>query len=337
MANTHDIARLAGVSQTTVSRVLRADPAVHPETRQRVLDVLTATNYRPNALARAMKTHQTGSIGVVVSRITYPLYPELLQLIGAELTQAGKQMVVWEASVSGEQAAYNAARQNLVDGIIFLTATPQTQSLYTAVRDQIPVVVVNRLVENCACDQVSSDNVGGAWQAAEYISQHGRRKVAIITCAPGPSTQRDREAGFRQGLAHHGLALQPGAVLSGIPLSYQGGLIAIRQLLQGDAPPDTVLCTNDLIALGAIDGARSYGVRVPQDLWVIGYDDIEQASWDAFDLTTVRQPLALMAHQGIQRLLARLSDRSLPHSTQLIKDTLVIRGSTAHAGTTATG
>jgi LacI family transcriptional regulator len=322
------VARLAGVSQTTVSRVLADHPGVRPETRSKVLRALAETNYQPNAMARAMKTSQTGSIGVVVARLSNPLYPAMLQVIGAQLARAGLRMVVWDSEHGGEQPASIALRQGIVDGVILTTATTTSPFLRDAMNSRTPVVLVNRTVAGCACDQISSDNAGGAARIARYLLGCGRR-IALIGGSPEPSTIRERERGFRAALAREHASLPLQLYQRVDTFSHASGREAILRLLDLAAPPDAVFCANDVIALGAIDGARSRGLRVPEDLWVVGYDDIEMASWDAYDLTTVRQPLEEMARLATELLAGRMREPGRTAGTHCLPNDLVIRGSTA--------
>lgn len=323
------VARLAGVSQATVSRVLADHPGVRPETRSKVLRALAETNYQPNAMARAMKTSQTGSIGVVVARLSNPLYPAMLQVIGAQLARAGLRMVVWDSEHGGEQPASVALRQGIVDGVILTTATAASPFLRDALDSRTPVVLVNRTVEGCPCDQVSSDNAGGAARIARYLLGCGRRRIALIGGLPEPSTIRGRERGFRAALAREHMPLPLQLYQRVDTFSHASGREAILRLLDLAAPPDAVFCANDVIALGAIDGTRSRGLRVPEDLWVVGYDDIEMASWDAYDLTTVRQPLEEMARLATELLAGRMREPGKTAGTYCLPNDLVIRGSTA--------
>ena len=322
------VARLARVSQATVSRVLADHPSVRPETRSKVLRALAETNYQPNAMARAMKTSQTGSIGVVVARLSNPLYPAILQVIGAQLACAGLRMVVWDSEQGGEQPASIALRQGIVDGVILTTATATSPFLRDTMHSRTPVVLVNRTVEGCDCDQISSDNAGGAARIACYLLGCGRR-IALIGGSPEPSTIRERERGFRTTLAREKAPLPLHLYQRVDTFSHASGREAVLRLLDLAAPPDAVFCANDVIALGAIDGARSRGLRVPEDLWVVGYDDIEMASWDSYDLTTVRQPLEEMARLATELLLGRMREPGRKAGTHCLSNDLVIRGSTA--------
>ena len=324
----HDVARLAQVSQATVSRVLRKDPKVRPETRERVLRVLAETRYEPNAAARAFRTNRSGSIGVVVARLSYQLYPAMLEAIGSQLARLGQRMIVWDSEHGGDAVASRALRQGIVDGMILTAATQESEFLREVPAQSFPVVMVNRTVDEYDCDQVSSDNIDGGRRVAEYLVACGRQRIALIAGIPRASTIRHREQGFREALAALGVELPPHYVYRSETFSHASGVQAVTRLMELASPPDAIFCVNDVLAMGAMDGARVRGARLPDDLWLVGYDDIAIGSWGAYDLTTVRQPMDLMVAQTIELLLARIADRESPARHVCLPNELVIRGST---------
>ncbi len=324
----HDVARLAGVSQATVSRVLRQNPKVRPETRDRVLRVLAETRYEPNAAARTFRTNRSGSVGVVVARLSYQLYPVMLEAIGAQLARLGQRMIVWDSEHGGDLPASRALRQGIIDGVILTASTRESEFLKDIVSPQAPVVLINRTVDDYPSDQVSSDNIGGGQRVAEYLLRNSRQRIALIGGVPRASTIRDRERGFREALQRAGVALPPHFYERSETFSHASGQEAATRLLELGTPPDAIFCVNDVLALGAIDGARALGVRVPENLWVVGYDDIELASWGAYDLTTVRQPMEQMVAHAIDLLLAKIANRDKPLEHKCFPNELVIRRST---------
>ncbi len=325
----HDVGRLAGVSQATVSRVLRGDPRVREETRARVLRVLAETRYEPNAAARAFKTSRTGSVGVVVARLSYQLYPAMLEAIGAQLVRRGLRMVVWDAGHEGDGPAARALRQGIVDGVILTAATHESAFLRDVAAPDAPVVLLNRTVDGYPSDQVSSDNLSGGERVADYLVGNGRERCALIGGVPRASTIRHREQGFRAGLVRAGIELAPHYRQQSDAFTHANGRDCARRLLELGHPPDAIFCVNDVLAAGAVDGARALGVRVPEDLWIVGYDDIELASWGAYDLTTVRQPMDEMISHAIDALTGRIAEPDKPLSHRVFANELVIRSSTA--------
>lgn len=277
MVTSRDVAEAAGVSQATVSRVLQNSDKVTPATRQRVLRAMELIGYAPNAPARAMKTRRTGSIGVVVASITNPFYPEVLEALSEQLARVGQRMILWKSEGPGDRTALDAIRQGLVDGVVFTTVTSKSAALYEALHRRAPVVLVNRGVVGLPCDQVTSDNIGGSRAVAEYLVRSGHRRIGFVAGPPLPSTAVERERGFREGLLARGVPLADELCRPG-DFSHGSGHAAMRSLLALPDPPTAVFCANDLTAFGAIDGARSAGRLEPDDVWLIGYDDVRMAS-----------------------------------------------------------
>jgi len=324
----HDVARAAGVSQSTVSRVLREDTRVNAEIRERVLRALDETGYTVNAAARAFRTNRTGAIGVVVARLTNPIYPAMLDLIAARLATLGHRMIVWNAEHGGDMQAAQALRQGAVDGVMLTATTGESTFVREIASAAAPVVLINRTLEGYPADQVSSDNYDGGRRVAEYLVRCGRRRIALIGGAQHASTIRERERGFRDALDAAGAPLAPHYFERTQAFSHASGHEAMLRLLELAVPPDAIFCVNDVLALGAIDGARAARASVPGDVWVVGYDDIELASWGAYDLTTVRQPLADMVLAATDLLLARIGDPARELQKRTFGNELVIREST---------
>ncbi|MEV0703555.1 LacI family DNA-binding transcriptional regulator [Saccharopolyspora sp. NPDC050389] len=310
------------------SRVLQGSDKVAPETRERVLTAMKEAGYRPHAAARTMRTRRTSTVGVVVADITNPFYPQLLEAVGQALDAAGQRMVLWNAPDPGGTSALRALDEGTVDGLIFTTVTEGSEQLADALRRGDPIVLLHRGLDSLDCDQVTTDNLAGGRAVADYLVATGHTRIGFLRGPELPSTSRHQERGFRDRLAELGRPLAA-------ELTAQGGFAhdvarsAMRELLSQENPPTAVFCANDLTALGAVDGAVSLNRRVPEDVWVIGYDDIAMTSWDSYDITTVRQPIAEMARTAVRLLLERLDDRSLPPRKQEFPSELVIRGSTA--------
>ncbi|MCR4470462.1 LacI family DNA-binding transcriptional regulator [Burkholderia sp. SCN-KJ] len=326
----HDIARRAGVSQPTVSRVLTGNDRVNPEARSRVLAAARELKYRPNGNARAMRTSRTGNVGVVVSRLTNPLYPEMLEAIGQHLTSHSLRMVMWSTDELDERIAIDAMYESLVDGVIMTTATDASSRLYETLQLNAPVVLINRSVERWPCDQVTSDNCEGGALVAHHFVEAGRQRIGLMGGPAAASTIRERQSGFRLRLDSMGATLPPTHCIDVKTFSYQQGFAAAKELLgRARQRLDAVFCVNDILAIGAMDAARSLGLSIPGDLWVVGYDDIEQASWESFNLTTVRQPLGAMADQTIRFLLDRMAGHEGVPRRRSLPNELIVRASTS--------
>lgn len=322
-----DLARLAGVSQSTVSRVLTNSPRVNAETRARVLKVLQKMNYTPNALARAMKTGRTGTIGVFMSRVTSPFHSALLDLIGRRLSSLGLHMILWNVEHDLSRTATQIIHQRLVDGFIFTSATYGSTLHEIAISSGTPTVLLHRGIKGLSCDQVLGDNRKGAWDIGKYLVDAGHKRIGLVT-APGlMSTGGERDGGFRTALADAGITMPPSYVVEG-RFSHSDGHAAARRLLALKNPPTAIFAITDVLAFGVLDGARSLDVTVPDDLWVTGFDNTDMASWESFDLTTVDQPVAAIVDSGIDLLQRRISDPSLQPTVTRLPCRIVVRGST---------
>jgi LacI family transcriptional regulator, galactose operon repressor len=300
-----DIAREAGVSQTTVSRVLNGDPRVAKSTRKRVVDAIERRGYTPNAIARGLVTSRTNLVGVVISDIMNPFYPELLEAIVAQLSEHGLKTVFSNASGQPEDVYTRLLVEQRVDGMIVTSALLDSATVRRLAEQRFPIVLANRYVDGVECDTVSGDNRGGARAAAEHLLELGHERIAILVGHPQSSTSRDRFSGFREAVEEAGIELDPALVRPG-GYRYDAAYAETLRLFELAAPPTAVFCLNDLMAFAALNAARSARVAVPEDLSVIGFDDIRMSSWQAFELTTVRQPLAEMARTSVDLLAQRV-------------------------------
>ena len=331
-----DLARLAGVSQSTVSRVLSNSPRVNAATRARVLKVLRETNYTPNAVARAMKTGRTDAIGVIMSRITSPFHSAMLDLIGRRLCELGLQMILWNVEHDPTEATSQILQQRLVDGFIFTSATFDSQLHRAALASGTPTVLLHRGIDDLSCDQALGDNWQGAWKLGRYFGNAGHTNIGLVTSPLTVSTARDREQGFRAALEEIGISIPKRNVVVG-GFTHQDGHTAARVLLSRPNPPTAIFAITDVLAFGVLDGARSLGVKVPDDVWVAGFDNTDMASWEAFDLTTVDQPVRAIVDTGIDLLRRRIDDPDAEPVVRKLPCELVIRGSTAHTPATPAG
>ncbi|MDV7090898.1 LacI family transcriptional regulator [Rhodococcus sp. IEGM 248] len=328
MATSRDVARIAGVSQATVSRAL-SNGKVSAATRKKIMEAAASVGYVPNLGARAMKTGRVETIGVVVADLTNPFYPEILGALTEYLDKAGQKVTLWNSDGPGNDAALEAINAGSIDGIIFTTVTEASAPLRAALAKRSPVVLINRVVETLQCDQVASDNATGGSAIADYLLANGHTEIALIGGPPAASTARDRTRGFTQRLLESGAPLRADRIVEGTSFSHDYGYTATKTLLESPDRPTAIFCSNDLIAFGALDAARAVKVAVPEDLWIVGYDDIAMGAWPAFDLTTMHQPTRTMAEAGAEALLERIENPDAPYKTLTFRSHLVPRGSTA--------
>jgi LacI family transcriptional regulator len=326
MVTSRDVARIAGVSQATVSRVMSAPGSVAPATLSRVQTAMRQLGYTPHAGAQLMRTNKAKTVGVVVNDLANPFYSEALDELTRFFNSAGFRVVVWNAGSGSHQDALRAISEYAVDGVVFTTATARSLELQTAVAQHRPVVLINRDVEDVDCDKVLSDNEKGGAQLADFLTEHGRTSVAFIGGDLDASTSRDRERGFYKAMESHGHQVPENLRFRG-NFSHEVSAQIAQRLFDRAMPPEAVVCANDFMAFGVLDVLRNRG-RTANECWVLGYDDVEMASWHSFSLTTVRQPSREMTAVGAQMLLDRLLHPAAPSQRVSFPPQLIVRGST---------
>lgn len=326
----NDIARELKISQSTVSRALRGDPRVAPATRARVLAAAERLRYTPNLAARSLLTRRTSTIGVVVSDITNPFYPELVEILHNEFALAGYRTILLNERTDAQLERYvdGLVRGRSVDGLVYASALLGAPLVGLA-NPELPVVLLNRAIDGREVDTVVSDNRAGGRMAAEMLVSCGHRRIALIGGPENTSTARDREAGFIEQLEAMGVPFDPSLRRVG-RYTHQNGYQWTLELTTRHPACTAVFAGNDVVAFGVLDAARRLGIAVPGRLSVVGFDDIDMARWEAFNLTTVRQPLAEMAREAALLLLERVgASEPLPARTRIFPVSLVRRGTVA--------
>jgi len=325
-----DVARLAGVSRSAVSRTFTPGAYVSEATREKVMQAATALSYRPNALARSLTTLQSGLVGVVTTSLENPFYAGLTNTLTRLLQEQGYGVFL----VVSEAATFDSQIERLlsyrVDGAILAAAPLSSTSAFELQRYGRPVVLVNRYLNQDNISSVSGDNVGGGAAIADLLAKGGHKRVAYLAGEGGESSNRDRRRGFTDRLAKYGIALY--AEESGL-FRHDIGVVAARKLLSLSPPPDAIFCANDVMAMAAVEVARAeFNLRIPQDIAIVGYDNTDQGGWPPYRLTTVDQNLDAMARAAIELLVRKLasSDTTVDHA--LVPYTLLERETTRKTG-----
>ncbi len=320
-----DVAKLVGVSQSTVSRALRDDPAIPIATRARIRHAAARLGYVPSQRGRSLATRSTGHIAVLVSDLGNPFYTEAIQRLHAAFAKTGHRLVVL-ADPSNGLLQPAELLDGSFDGAILATSLLGSTLPLVLQERGLAVVMFNRTLDSAVLDVCVSDNTAGARMAADELVELGHRRFGAIFGPPDTSTGRDREAGFRAGLAASGLTLDDELVSHG-PFSEANGRIRMLELLGHGKPPSAVFCGSDVIAIGALNAARSMQRNVPEEISVVGFDDIAAAGWNVVDLTTVRQNLPGMADAAAQLLLSRVEDIDRAPRRVVVPTQFVRRGS----------
>lgn len=330
----HDVARLAGVSQPTVSRALRDDSRVSAATREKVEKAARALNYVPSEAGRSLSTRATRRVGVIVTDLTNPFYPHVIAPLHDELQRLGYRMMLLTER-SDEAVAEEQLLEQSLDGVVLTTATTESRLPAQLDRRDMPYVFLNRDTGQQGDYGSVVDNHGGGRQVAEQLVGLGHRHIAAIFGSGNTTTGRDRELGFRQALADTGIALPESRVARGA-FTYDTGYRALPSLLAADEAPTAVFCGNDVVAIGVLNAAVAAGLRVPDDLTVIGFDDLPMADWEVFRLTTVRHDLRELSCQAARLLVRRITGEADPAGERLVLPTEFVPRNT-HAPPPATG
>jgi DNA-binding LacI/PurR family transcriptional regulator len=322
-----DVAHLANVSQAAVSRTFTQGASVSEETRQKVLAAAKELGYRPNIIARSLIQKSTNIIGLVVMRFTNPFYARMIR----EFTKALQLQGYWTLLLNIAQAqevekTLPMALQYQVDGLIITSTTLSSSLAQECVRAGTPVVLVNRYSADANINVVRCDSIAGGRIVADAFLDAGHQRLAFIAGEEASSTNRDRETGFVDRLRERGVSLAYQE--SAGDYQYEPGYEVAKQLLLRDDPPDGIFCANDLIAMGALDAARTeLGIKVPEELSIIGYDDIPMAAWPGYALTTVRQPMDQLVDATLQVLMDAIQMKVSKPVKKIISTCLVPRNS----------
>jgi DNA-binding LacI/PurR family transcriptional regulator len=321
-----EVARLAGVSQAAVSRAYTPGASVSDEMRERVLVAARQLGYRPNAIARSLTQRTTHMIGLVLVRFNNPFYARLSQEFTAKLQALGYWTLLLNVSDDdGLEKALPMALQYQVDGIIITSATLSSRMADECAQFGTPVVLFNRYSLDSAVNAVCCDSVRGGRLVADALVDAGHQRFAYIAGEAGSSTNHDRERGFTTRLQERGHEV---ALTAQGDYSYESGYVAARDLLERPDRPDAIFCANDMMAMAALDVARcDLGIRVPEELSIIGFDDIQMASWPKYDLTTVQQPVEQMVEATLDVLLGAIQEPGKERTMRFIAGKLVQRSS----------
>ncbi len=322
----HDVARLAQVSQSAVSRVFSGASA-SKATVEKVRAAAAELGYRPNSLARAMITGRSRIIGLVVAYLDNQFYPVALERLSKELQEQGYHVLVFIASNATEdlEDVVQDLLDYQVDGIITASVSMSSALTDRCSAAGIPVVMFNRGQDGSGLSSITSDNVAGGRRVAEFLVAGGHKRIAHIAGWGGSSTGRDRSLGFRHGLAEAGVKLV--AEIDGM-YTRESASEAARSMMEMDPAPDAIFVGNDHMAFAVMDTLRfELGLKVPEDVSVVSYDDVPQASWPAYGLTSLRQPLNRMVEATVETLLGQIDDKRRPAQTLEIAGPLIVRGS----------
>ena len=326
-----DVAALAGVGVATVSRVMNGSAQVRPATRDRVLDAVRVLNYRPSSVARNLSLQRTMVVAALLPWFTNPSAVQRVRGIVEGLSSSRYDLMVFDIeSEARQRRAFELFdRGDRADGLLVVSTLPPEQEVERIQAARIPCILVDAV--HPALPSIAVDDVAGGELATRHLVELGHRRIALIGDPPPEfrfEWSRDRTRGYERALRRAGIEVRPEYVREGTRLLHVARAIA-AELLALPERPTAVFASSDTQALGVLEAARALGIGVPQELSVIGFDDIEVASY--VGLTTVRQPLAESGRRGAQLLLRALGGRPVDLRTELLPLELVVRGTTGPA------
>ncbi len=329
MPTLEEVARHSGVSRSTVSRVINNDPHVSEETRQRVLQAITELDYHPNAVARSLAAGHTQIIGLVIPTavamlFSDPYFPRLIQGVVAACNASDYSVMLWIGEPEYERRTiHRHLNSGLLDGIIIASAVRDDPIVSAVRRSSLPFVMVGR-PEEPDINYVDVDNVQGAREAVLHLLRQGYRRIATITGTLNTTAALDRLTGYRQALQQYGLTVDEALIAEG-DFTEESGARAMQQLLPHH--PDALFCASDTMAQGAMRVIRAAGLHIPDDIALIGYDDMAFAANLEPPLSTVRQPIETMGQEAVHLLLDLGTDPDAEPRHLILPTELVIRAS----------
>ena len=323
-----DLARLAGVSQSTVSRALRNSPLVNPETTKKIQHLARESGYRASLVARSLVTRETKAIGCVVSSIADPFVAQVISGVYEAATQNGYALLLANSNTDPEREieAVLSFQDRRVDGILVVASRVGDRYGAHLASIHLPIVLINNQHSATHIHSLMIDNVGAAQEATRHLAEIGHRRIAYLGSTAGQFSDEERLQGYRLTVNGFGLPENPDLVVYGDGTP-KGGEQAMNELLALPDRPTAVFCYDDLLALGAYQAIHAAGLVIPQDISVVGFDDVFFAPYTVPPLTTMRQPMLSMGKDAMERLVNLCRGREISEQFQ-VKAELVVRAST---------
>ncbi|EGQ9325459.1 substrate-binding domain-containing protein [Vibrio cholerae] len=329
MATMKDIARLAGVSTSTVSHVINKSRFVSDEIAERVNNAAQQLNYAPSALARSLKMNRTKTIGMLVTTSTNPFFGEVVKGVERSCYHQGYNLILCNTEGDNQRmkASINTLLQKRVDGLLLMCSTLEGERLDVFDRyPDIPIVVMDWGPILFASDKIQDNSLQGGYMAAKHLIECGHKEIGCIT---GPLIRHQaqmRYEGYKRALAEAGIAINPDWIVES-DFECEGGYQAFEKLYQRGKLPSALFVSNDMMAMGVIQAANQRGLRVPDDLSLIGYDDVHIAKFMTPALTTIHQPKYRLGKAAVDTLLYRLENPDTTAQVVQLEPTLVVRSS----------
>lgn len=320
------VAQIAGVSQSAVSRTFTPGASISPATREKVLKAARELGYRPNAIARSLNTARSRIVGVVMSYFDNQFYPQVLEALAQKLDELNYHLLLFVGDRDGNvDRIFDQIMQYRVDGIVLASVSLSIELSEECLAAGIPVVLFNRDDENGIVSSVNTDNEAAARQIAEFLLAGEHQRFAYVAGIADSSVNVARQAGFVSMLQSKGV--EDIRVVQGNYDAQQTSRAA-RELFSSPQPPDAIFAANDHMALTVMDIARyEFGLRIPDDLSVIGYDDTGPSGWPSYALTSASQPVDEMVSATVALLMKQIESENIEPEQLVVKGALIVRHS----------
>ncbi len=329
MATIKDVAKLAGVSTTTVSHVINKTRFVAEKTTQAVWDAISELNYSPSAVARSLKVNTTKSIGMIVTTSEAPFFAEIILAMERHCYEMGYSLFLCNTQNNAEkiQNHLDMLMTKRVDGILVMCSEYTENSLALLNRTNIPMVIMD-WGQDCKSDIIIDNSFYGGYLATKHLIDNGHKDIAVICGDLFKTTSKNRFHGFSKAMDEYDLSIEPDWIQEG-DFEPEGGFECMNNILDSGHLPTAVFCFNDVMALGAISAIQLRGLSVPQDISIIGYDNIHNSRFYAPPLTTIHQSKSRLSDKVLELLMMRISEKEKPHSPQTLEfiPELVVRAS----------
>ncbi|MEK4271887.1 LacI family DNA-binding transcriptional regulator [Paenibacillus sp. FSL R7-0026] len=327
-ATIYDIAREAGVSIATVSQVINGKGKISEKRRAEIMEIMERLHYQPSAIAAALTGKQTYTLGLLVPDISNPYFAELARAVEDRSRQLGYSVVICSTDNKDERVEryLNLLQQKRVDGMMIGTGIDNAEILSPLLQQSIPVALIARHMPSLSVHTVTIDDILGGALAAEHLLELGHTRVAVLSEPSKVSSSQERVRGFRETLIKAGYTLEPNQIRESSADLSSAKKEALLLLGEKDHPTG-LFCCNDIQAIGALQAAKELGLRVPEDVSIIGFDNTILASVTSPPLTTVAQPIEDLGHRAVDLLIEELKDERKEPQKIVLKPELVIRES----------
>jgi len=325
----YDIARLAGVSTATVSKVFNQTGNISEKTRRRILEISRELNYQPNVLASALNGKKTFSLGLLIPDMVNPFFAELARNVEDRAQELGFNLIICNTDndMKKEVKYIQLLRQKSVDGIIVATGVRNDEFLKELIDQNVPVALVAREMSVLATSTVLVDDFAGGYNATRHLIDLGHKRIAVIAESMSVSSSKERVRGYRHALEEAGLDYAEELVAAS-DFSIESGRETAQAILRQAERPTAIFACNDLLAIGAMQAAKELGIRVPEELSVVGFDNTILASITDPPMTTVAQPIRAMGHQVVDLIVSEINETSTVKQRVVLLPELIVRQST---------